>query len=172
MRGLPQTDLADTMRKREIGAVGTSARVIVGLILVTLGVLGGRVVVSNGHVQSGFDPVSLALGLLAFPGVVLAWQWLRARNAPARLVATGSIATGLNMLVFLALVLTPLYASPLAFTSAAALVFYGASMLFAAARGYGGCEVLAVSNWLLRREDQVGCLVFSPLDHLEGRVSP
>jgi hypothetical protein len=40
-------------------------------------------------------------------------------------------------------------------------------MLLAAARGYGGCEVLAVSNWLLRRDDQVGCLVLSPLDRLE-----
>jgi hypothetical protein len=29
-------------------------------------------------------------------------------------------------------------------------------MLLAAARGYAGCEVLAVSNWLLHRDDQVG----------------
>jgi hypothetical protein len=27
--------------------------------------------------------------------------------------------------------------------------------------------VLAVSNWLLRRDDQVGCVVFWPVDHLE-----
>ena len=52
-------------------------------------------------------------------------------------------------------------------TSDAALIFYGASMLLAAARGYAGCEVLAVSNWLLRRDDQVGCVVFWPVDHLE-----
>lgn len=32
-----------------------------------------------------------------------------------------------------------------------------------------GCEVLAVSNWLLSRDDQVGCTVFSPIDHLERR---
>jgi hypothetical protein len=36
-------------------------------------------------------------------------------------------------------------------TSDAALIFYGASMLLAALRGYAGCEVLAVSNWRLRR---------------------
>jgi hypothetical protein len=54
----------------------------------------------------------------------------------------------------------------LSFTSDATLIFYGASMLLAAARGYGGCEVLAVSNWVLRRDDQVGCLVFSPLDYM------
>jgi hypothetical protein len=27
--------------------------------------------------------------------------------------------------------------------------------------------VLAVSNWLLRRGDQVGCLLFAPIDHAE-----
>jgi hypothetical protein len=53
------------------------------------------------------------------------------------------------------------------FTNDAALIFYGASMLLKALRGYGGCEVLAVSNWLLRRDDQVGCAVFWPIDRLE-----
>ena len=50
-------------------------------------------------------------------------------------------------------------------------IFYGSSLLLAAARGYAGCEVLAVSNFLLRRQDQVGCLLFSPLDEVETRVS-
>jgi aryl-alcohol dehydrogenase-like predicted oxidoreductase len=67
-----------------------------------------------------------------------------------------------NLAVFLALYLLEL-------TSDAALIFYGASMLLAALRGYAGCEVLAVSNWLLRRDDQVGCAVFLPIDHLERR---
>jgi hypothetical protein len=160
------------MQKRKIGAVGTSARVIVGLVLLALGVVGGRVVVTRGHVETGFEPLSVLVGVLAFPAVLLGWQWLRARNAPSRLIGTGPLATALNMLVFLALVLTPVYASPLSFTSDAALVFYGGSMLLAAVRGYGGCEVLAISNWLLRREDEVGCLVVSRLDRLERRVSP
>jgi hypothetical protein len=43
-------------------------------------------------------------------------------------------------------------------------------MLLAAVRGYRGCELLAVSNWLLRRDDQIGCVVFSPVDHMEGRL--
>ena len=49
----------------------------------------------------------------------------------------------------------------------AAFLSYGASLLLAAVHGYAGCEVLAVSNWLLRRDDQVGCLVLSPIDQLE-----
>jgi hypothetical protein len=42
-------------------------------------------------------------------------------------------------------------------------------MLLAAIRGYAGCEVLAVSNWLLRRDDQVGCVIFTPIDVVERR---
>jgi hypothetical protein len=39
-------------------------------------------------------------------------------------------------------------------------------MLLAALRGCASCEGLAISNWLLRRDDQVGCVVFAPTDHL------
>lgn len=124
-------------------------------------------IVSNGHVETGFKPLSVALGLVAFPAALLVWRGLRGRSTPRPLRATGPVATTLNILVFSALALTPLYAQPLSFASGAALVFYGASMLLAAIRGYGGCEVLAVSNWLLRRDDQIGCLVLSPIDNLE-----
>lgn len=166
-------NLLQTSGRRQIGAIGTTARVVLGLVLLAGGVLGGKLTIVNGQVRSGFSPLSVALGLVALPAVLLAWQWLRGRRAPARFQATGPLATALNMLIFFALVLTPWYAQPFSFTSGAALVFYGASMLIAAVRGYGGCEVLAVSNWVLRRDDQIGCMVLSPIDHLEraGAVS-
>src|SRR4029453_11130014 len=91
-----------------------------------------------------------ALGLLGFPALVVGLQWLRARRTPTRLEATGPVAHTLNLAVFLVLYLW----EP---TSDATLLFYGASMWLAALRGYAGCEVLAVSNWLLRRDDQIGC---------------
>jgi hypothetical protein len=156
-------------RSRQIGSIGTAARVVLGLALLAYGVSGGQVMVIHGQMRTGFEPLGVAIGLVAFPAVLLAWQWLRARRTPSRLQATGPGGTALNMLVFLALLLTPWYAPPLAFTSAAALVFYGASMLLAAVRGYGGCEVLALSNWVLGRDDQVGCLVLGPVDLLERR---
>jgi hypothetical protein len=84
-------------------------------------------------------------------------------------MATGSVANVVNLAVLLALYLTPEYAPALAIASDAALLFYGASMLLAALRGYAGCEVLAVSNWLLGRDDQIGCLLFWPIDHAERR---
>jgi hypothetical protein len=159
-----------TARSRQIGAIGTTARVVLGLLLLAGGVVGLHVSVINGRVQSGFEPLSVALGLVVFPAVLLAWQLMRARRTATRLEATGPMGTALNMLVVGALLLIPWYAPRLSFLGYAALVFYGASMLLAALRGYGGCEVLAVSNWVLQRDDQVGCLVLSPVDHLERRL--
>ena len=72
----------------------------------------------------------------------------------------GAYDTWINLAVFLALYLP----EP---TSDATLLFYGASMWLSALRGYAGCEVLAVSDWLLGRDDQVGCALFWPIDQLE-----
>ncbi len=156
--------------RRQIGTIGTVARVLIGFFMVFYGLTGGRIEVMNGNVQTGFDPLSVGIAVVAFPALLLAWQWIRARTAKTRYEATGPLATTINIAVFIALVLTPRYAPPLSFTSNAALLFYGASMLLAAARGYGGCEVLAISNWILRRDDQIGCLVLSPIDDYERRL--
>ncbi len=155
---------------RHIGTVGTLARVVIGSLMLLFGLIGGRLEVMHGQVSTGFDPLSVLIAVIAFPAVLLAWQWLRARTSPIRYEATGPVATVINIAVFIALVLTPRYAPSISFTSNAALIFYGASMLVAAARGYGGCEVLAISNWILRRDDQIGCLVLSPIDDYERRM--
>lgn len=153
-----------TDRQRRIGTIGTAARVILGFVL-----LGS--VVRGEWSTTGLVPASWALALLGFPAALLAWQWVRARRIPARFQATGPVGFALNAAIFLALYLTPFYAPAFAFTSDAALIFYGISMVLAAIRGYAGCEVLAVSNWLLHRDDQVGCIVFAPVDSLEHRWS-
>ncbi|HEX6301230.1 MAG TPA: hypothetical protein VF148_12255 [Acidimicrobiia bacterium] len=70
-------------------------------------------------------------------------------------------------MAFLVLYSTPFNPPALSVTSGAALIFFGSSMLVAAVRGYRGCEVLAVSNWILVRDDQVGCVLFSPIDRVE-----
>jgi hypothetical protein len=169
---MSETDInqLEKARRRHIGTIGTVARVVIGFFMLLYGLTGGRVEVMHGNIRTGFDPSSVAIGVVAFPAVLLVWQWLRARTSPTPYEATGPLATTVNIVVFIALVLTPLYARPLSFTSNAALVFYGASMLLAAARGYRGCEVLAISNWILRRDDQIGCLVLSPIDDYERRL--
>jgi hypothetical protein len=139
-------------RQRKIGLFGTTARIIVGAVLL------GSVV--QGHLARGFHLSAWVLGLVGFPALLVGLQWLRARRTPTRLQATGPVGHALNLAVFLALYL----AEP---TSDATLTFYGASMWLAALRGYAGCEVLAMSNWLLGRDDQVGCALFWPVDQLE-----
>jgi hypothetical protein len=147
-----------TTRARQIGAAGTLARIVVGVALV------GSVVA--GHLRA-FHPLPWLVGLVVLPGLTLGWQKVRARRSLGRLHATGPVAHLANVAVFLALYLTPYYAPALTFTSDAALLFYGTSMLLAAVRGYAGCEVLALSNWLLHRDDQIGCLLFLPVDSIE-----
>ena len=158
MRG-GATSVAVRRPGRAIGPWGTAARITLGLTLA------GSVV--HGHWTRGWHPTAWLLGLVVFPAVVLAGQWWWARRSPRPLRATGPVGHAVNLGVFLALYLTWWYAPALDVTSDAALLFYGGSMLVAAARGSAGCEVLAVSNWLLRRDDQVGCAPFWPIDALE-----
>ena len=43
-------------------------------------------------------------------------------------------------------------------------------MLVAAVRRSGGCELTAISNAVLDRDDQVGCVLFAPIDLTEARL--
>jgi hypothetical protein len=148
---------------RAIGVWGTVARATLGFLLV------GSVL--YGHAARGWHPTAWLLGWLLFPAVVLGAQWWWARRSPAPLRAVGRLGHAVNLAVFLALYLTTWYAPGVDEVSDAALLFYGGSMLVAAARGYAGCEVLAVSNWLLKRDDQIGCAPFWPIDALEARYA-
>jgi len=149
---------------RKIGTVGTLARIILGLIL-----FGS---VFYGHFIKGpFRPLPWVIGLLIFPAIFIIWQSLRARRNPARLEANSPVATVLNVAIFFAFYFTYIYAPSIDFMSDAVLIFYGLSMLVAALRGYGGCESLAISNWLLKRDDQLGCLLFLPIDYAERQLT-
>ncbi len=106
------------------------------------------------------------LGLVGFPAAtvagVLLWQRLLPIGTPIR--ATGHAGLCANTGLAFALIAIP-------FTQDAALLFFGATLLLTALRGYAGCEIVAVSNWLLRRDDQVGCVVFSPVDAVEAQLA-
>lgn len=145
---------------RRIGPVGTLSRVAVGLFM-----LGGAIAMPA-------NVSAWLLGALAMPGILILWQRARVRRDPTPIRATGPAGHFMTAFAFLALYLTPSYASGLSATSGAALIFFGGSMLVAAARGYRGCEVLAASNWILGRDDQVGCVLFSPIDRIESANGP
>ena len=145
-------------QQRAIGVGGTIGRVLLGLAFIYLAVT-----------EFGVPKWELAwqgpvLGLIVFPAALLLFQAVRLRFTNETLNATGGLGFCLNLAVG-----AVLYAIP--FTRDAMLLFYGSSLLLAAARGYAGCESLAISNWLLRRDDQVGCIVFSPLDAVEARAT-
>src|SRR5260370_25987696 len=110
---------SEKARGRQIGTIGTVARVLIGSFMVLYGLTGGRIEVMHSNVQTGFDPLSVGVGVVAFPALLLAWQWVRARTAKGRYDATAPLATTINIAVFIALALTRLYSPPLSFTSTA-----------------------------------------------------
>ncbi len=152
------TSSTSASRERAIGLVGTIGRVLLGLAFIYLAVT------DFGAPEWELAWQGPVLGLVVFPAVLLLFQAVRLRFTNETLNATGGLAFCLNLAVGAVLFSIP-------FTREAALIFYGASLLLAAARGYAGCESLAITNWVLRRDDQVGCVVFSPVDAVEARMT-
>ena len=146
-------------QQRAIGTFGTIGRVILGFFLILVPVWGPAW--WGGEGLHWHEP---AIGLILFPAVVLLFQWIRLQYSTERLDATGALGFCINLAVAIVLFSNP-------HTRDAFSLFLGVSLLLAAARGYAGCEVTAISNWILRRDDQVGCVVFSPLDEVEKALA-
>ncbi len=134
--------------ERSIGRWGTLARLV----------LGGALLATAFLLGVGWDDV--AIGLVGFPAAVMLALAIRGRSAaPLRFNGTAGHLINGAIVVAAFVLLTP-----------AALLFYGTSMLLAGVRGYAGCEVFALSNWLWRRDDQIACAIFSPIDAIEGHA--
>ena len=153
-----------TSTKREIGPIGTAARVVGGVSAVALPIA-----------FSGFGWWDAAAVLVVLPVVAsgaallipaayrrLAPDALARRQAICSGPACWLIATVIGAAVAID-VLTP------ASGEVAVWVWLGGSMLVAAARGYGGCEVLAIPNLVTGRRDQIGCILYTPIDRAEAR---
>lgn len=142
------SETTDLATQRQIGPLGTVVRVCVGFGLLVAGLVAPA------------TPLELALGLIVFPAVELAaLAVLRPPGStPLRLYGTIGyvINYGIGSLLFM------IWTTPM-------LLFAGASVLLAVAKGYAGCEIFALSNVLRRRDDQIACAVFSPIDALETR---
>ena len=135
---------------REIRLWGTVARVVFGAALLGWAWADGL----------GLHTVVVAGGLGA---AVAGFQLLRLRVTDTDLQVTDPVAHCINIVAFVVLASVDVNRSGL-------FVFYGLSALVAAARGSAGCEVTAISNWLLGRNDQVGCVLFTPIDVAERRL--
>jgi hypothetical protein len=151
--GMETTTRTSTSRPTGAGAIGPmgiGARIAVGFVFIAAA-LWWR------------DPtwVDVIVGLVVLPAAAIGLLGWRARVRPDRLEALSPTAHCLNVMLFL-----PLFFIPA--TAGGAFFFYGMSMFIAALRRTGGCEVTAVANAVLGREDQVGCVLFSPIDTAEA----
>jgi hypothetical protein len=135
-----------------IGPVGIVARVAVGVILIALALFW-----STPHW------LDFVLGLVVLPGVAIGLFAWRARHHPTHLDATGPAGHLVNAMVFAPMLILPA-------TAGGAMLFYGSSMLVAAVRRSGGCEITVIANTALRRDDQVGCILFAPIDLSERAI--
>jgi hypothetical protein len=123
----------------------------------------------------GFSGWDLLVGLVALPALATAsFEVVREgyeRYVPGGLASQADTCCGAAtwLLAIVLAALIPLAAlTPV--TDASFWVWIGASLLLAAVRGYGGCEILAFPNSLTGRRDQVGCIVFTPIDRAEARA--
>jgi hypothetical protein len=150
--------------------VGTGLRITVGLLLIAAALI--------------FDQPSRGIGwwdvagaLIVLPLLALGAAWLvnaayRRRPAMARraripwsAAQSGAAAIVISAVVASATALT--FVTPV--DRIAIFLFFGASMVLAAVRGYDGCEILALPNTILRRSDAVWCPIYSPIDSAERR---
>ena len=149
---------------REIGPFGTAGRVAGGALLIAVAIARDDSI-RAWDVAFAVSALPLIAGLTAAL-VPVAYQ----QRAPRALARDGSAWSGPSLAV-VALVLG--IATALTFVTPAnepaIWLFVGISMLVAAARGQGGCELVALSNVFSGRDDRVGCAVYGPVDEAEAR---
>ena len=143
------TGLSEPKTARQIGAWGTLSRVLLSGVFIVLAL------------SQGIRLSDAPIGLVGFPAAVSVAMALRGKRAsPLRWY--GLAGYGLTFLV---------WGAAYSLAPVPTLLFGSAAQLLAAARGYAGCELLAVSNWLRRRDDQIACPVHSIVDAAESRAS-
>jgi hypothetical protein len=144
-------------RKRQIGPVGTVARVVSGFGL--LYIAGGASIASW-----GIEPQEAVVGLIALPAVMIGLGLLARRYAPGPIHFTGPLGVALNLALIVALVGNDLTGPE------GATIFYGTTLLIAAWLGRAGCEATVISNLALGRDDQIGCPTLTAIDAAEAHL--
>ncbi|MGH2980795.1 MAG: hypothetical protein ACRDKV_01965 [Solirubrobacterales bacterium] len=152
-----------TGRAREIGPIGTASRVAGGLLAIALPVA-----------LEGIGWWDVAVALIALPVVATVGGWAviagYRRFSPESLERRHAICSGPACLLWAIVIAAGIGLAALTPAGEVAIwSWVGASLLIAAARGSGGCEVLAFPNAITGRRYQVGCMLYTPIDNLEAR---
>ena len=143
--------------QRRIGPIGTTSRVLGGLGLLYLAL-------SDGDPSWGLHWYDAVLGLAVLPALMLGIGLAASRFASGPVRFTGPLSLAVNAALGVAL-----FASQ--YTAGGAALFVGTTLLVAASLAQPGCELSVLSNAILRRDDQIGCFVFTPIDELERRLA-
>jgi hypothetical protein len=148
---------------RQIGPVGSGGRVGVGLVAIGLPIASAGIGPWDWAALNLFVLVAAGLARVVIVGFErYAPDAFDARHALCSAPAC-TLITALAAVAFGLSTLTPAEGDVVFW------VWLGASMLVGAARGYGGCEVLAFPNAFTGRRDRIGCLLFTPIDAAEAR---
>lgn len=148
---------------RDIGPIGTATRLLGGVVAIALPVA-----------LAGIGWWDVGMALIALPVVALAAGELVTtvydRYAPEALAKRDAICSGPACWTWAIVIVAATGLAAMTPASAVAFwVWLGASLLVAAARGYGGCELLAFPNLIRGRREQIGCMLYGPIDALERR---
>lgn len=142
--------------RRQIGPVGTVARVLSGLGLLYIA--------GDGSLAPwGIETQDAAIGLIALPALMIGFGLLARGYSRGPIHFTGPLGVAVNLAVIAALVGND-------FTGGGATVFYGTTLLIAALLGRAGCEATVISNLALGRDDQIGCPTLTPIDSAEAHL--
>ena len=118
------------------------ARVTVGSLLLILGLIGIYCLLHI-TVSQRIVPFGPGLGAVGANGLLVALYFIGATGLPI-------IGHGVGEL--------------------AAVTFLGISLVVAGVRAVPGCEVMAIPDLFFRKNSELACLIFSPLDKLERKL--
>lgn len=140
---------------RRIGPIGTVTRLLAAAALLYLAFFNGT--------AWGLGWWEAGLGLVVLPGLMLVLGLVAQARKRGPVRFTGCAGVAANCTVIVALLAN-------GYTAGGAELFYGATLLVAAWRAQPGCEATVISNWVLGRDDQIGCPTFTPIDRAEARL--
>jgi hypothetical protein len=157
-----------TNHNREIGPVGTLARVSAGVAALFIALF-----------THAFSVWNLIAGLAVLPALAIAvLPFLGPRGDRSTAVGpdggcppSGEARPWTTECALLALVAVFVVAASFftSITEGSILIWLGASFLLSSVLGYAGCEMVALPNMLTGRQHRLPCFLFSSLDRAERR---
>jgi hypothetical protein len=162
--GTPNQSQASLQQPRQAPPVGRVLRVLLGLVLI--------VYVTPVYFQV---PARVAVGssllILGLIGVYSLIHFVVARRIIIAFSPRAATVTGHGLLV--TLYVAGAFRLPIFGHGAgqlAAVAFLGISLVVAGVRAAPGCELMAIPGVFFRKDAELACLVFSPLDRLERKL--